>query len=125
MPRFVILEHRWNGVHWDLMIESGEVLRTWRLEAPPGPGMLISATQSPDHRLFYLEYEGEVSGGRGTVTRWDHGRFEWLAQTDDLLELELSGVRSLGRAQLRREESADWTFRLMPAGVDSQVCSPE
>ncbi len=29
--RFVILEHQWNGVHWDLMLEQGGVLRTWAL----------------------------------------------------------------------------------------------
>ena len=33
MPRFVVLEHTWNGVHWDFMLEAGEVLRTWAIDA--------------------------------------------------------------------------------------------
>ena len=27
MARFVVLEHTWEGVHWDFMLEVGEVLR--------------------------------------------------------------------------------------------------
>ncbi len=34
MPRFVLLEHAWNGVHWDFMLEAGESLRTWAIDAP-------------------------------------------------------------------------------------------
>ena len=34
MPRFVVLEHNWNGVHWDFMLEAGEVLRTWAIDEP-------------------------------------------------------------------------------------------
>ena len=44
MLRFVLLEHNWNGVHWDFMLEVGEALRTWAIDAPivsgrdlPGP----------------------------------------------------------------------------------------
>ena len=44
MPRFVILEHDHPVVHWDLMLEAGEALRTWRLAAPPGKAAITSAT---------------------------------------------------------------------------------
>ncbi len=37
MPRFVVLEHTWNGVHWDFMLEAGEVLRTWAIDAADRP----------------------------------------------------------------------------------------
>src|SRR5882724_3306447 len=68
MPRFVILRHETppgfaRPAHWDFMLECGGVLRTWEMA---------------DHRLAYLEYEGEVPGGRGTVSRWDEGRYEIL-----------------------------------------------
>ena len=33
--RFVVLEHEWNGVHWDFMIEDDGRLRTWAIDAPP------------------------------------------------------------------------------------------
>src|SRR6478672_1315886 len=32
MNRFVVLEHRWQGVHWDLMFERGDVLCTWAID---------------------------------------------------------------------------------------------
>jgi hypothetical protein len=69
------------GVHWDLMLESGDVLHTWALAAEPAPNLPIAAEQLPDHRLIYLDYEGPISGNRGTVTRWDAGRFEVLSET--------------------------------------------
>ena len=34
MPRFVILEHDHPSLHWDFILEVGEVLWTWRLSAP-------------------------------------------------------------------------------------------
>jgi hypothetical protein len=37
-------------------------------------GQSIEAEQLPDHRSAYLEYEGELSGGRGRVTRAARGR---------------------------------------------------
>ena len=39
MPRFVLLEHHWDGVHWDLMLDVGAVLRTWAIDAPIVPGV--------------------------------------------------------------------------------------
>ena len=35
MPRFVILEHDYPELHWDLMLETAGALRTWRLLRPP------------------------------------------------------------------------------------------
>ena len=43
MPRFVLLEHVWNGVHWDFMLEAGEVLRTWAIDAPIVAGQDLPA----------------------------------------------------------------------------------
>ena len=75
LPRFAILEHDWPERHWDLFLEAAGVLKTWRLLAEPGPGLTVPAEPAADHRLLYLDYEGEVSGGRGTVKRWDAGTF--------------------------------------------------
>ena len=30
----MVLEHDWDGVHWDFMLEAGERLRTWAIDAP-------------------------------------------------------------------------------------------
>jgi hypothetical protein len=92
MPRFVLLEHDHPQRHWDLLLEAGTVLRSWRLSAPPGTAPEVVAEPTPDHRLLYLDYEGPVSGGRGSVQRWDDGSFEW--QEDGA---ERIGVRLLGR----------------------------
>jgi len=60
------------------MLEAGSVLRTWALLEPPAGAGEQAAEALPDHRPEYLSYEGEVSGGRGSVTRWDEGMFEPL-----------------------------------------------
>jgi len=72
--RFVVQEHTVapGDVHYDLMIEAGDALVTFQLDAAPeGPG--ARGRRSFDHRRRYLDYEGEVSGGRGRVAIWDRG----------------------------------------------------
>ena len=70
VPRFVILEHDHPTLHWDFLLEDGEVLRAWRLLAEPGPGAAVAAEPNFDHRRLYLDYEGPVSGGRG-IKPWN------------------------------------------------------
>ena len=96
MPRFVVLEHNHPALHWDFMLEAGDVLRTWRLLAPPGPGRSCPAELLPDHRTIYLDYEGPVSGNRGSVKRWDAGTFEWEVEAADRLVVRLAGQRING-----------------------------
>lgn len=93
MPRFVILTHDWPFPHWDLMLEAGDVLKTWRLLQEPGPGREVSAEALADHRLAYLDYEGPVSGDRGSVTRWETGEFDWQPAGENELRLLLHGDR--------------------------------
>ena len=76
MPRFVILRHDApQGLHFDLLLEASGVLRTWALPQPPDSGVEMECEALPDHRMAYLDYEGPVSGGRGTVDRWDWGTY--------------------------------------------------
>jgi len=117
MPRYVILRHEMpgpprGGVHWDFMIEQGEVLRTWALASEPNSGAEIAADALPDHRIAYLEYEGPVSGNRGTVARWDQGRYETLAESPQELVVKLSGERLKGTVRLRAAAQSDqrWIF---------------
>jgi hypothetical protein len=117
MPRFVVLEHSTppgnsRPLHWDFMLESGDVLRTWALAAEPSTGPVVPAELLPDHRMAYLDYEGPVSGGRGTVRRWDAGSYEVVAETDDSLVLALSGQRLSGTARLSLIDDGDrpWQF---------------
>ena len=114
MPRFVVLEHDHPVVHWDLMLESGGALRTWRLAGPPVPGAgPVAAEPSWDHRLVYLDYEGSVSGGRGRVTRWDGGTFEWEQATGEGVAIRLCGRRLHGRLVVERA-GAGWQAVVLP-----------
>jgi hypothetical protein len=114
MPRFVILEHDHPVLHWDLMLEAGPVLRTWRLAGEPAPGRAVPAEPIGDHRKLYLDYEGPVSGGRGSVRRWDAGEYDagpaGAARPDGGLVVALRGGRLRGRASLGRDAGGRWSF---------------
>ena len=92
MPRrFVILEHDHPFLHWDLLLEEESSARTWRLLRKPCLGEPIAAEPLPDHRLMYLDYEGVVSGDRGSVQRVLAGIYETMTDQKDVLALALSG----------------------------------
>jgi hypothetical protein len=80
--RFVILEHDHPFLHWDLLLEFGDVLRSWRLRTPVVTQQWIHAESLPDHRCVYLDYEGPVSGNRGYVKRCYAGRFRLVTTAD-------------------------------------------
>jgi hypothetical protein len=114
MPRYVILEHDWPGRHWDLMLESGAVLRTWRLLATPAAGHTVPAEGSFDHRPVYLDYEGPVSGGRGSVVRWDSGTFEWEVDQPAQVVFQVDGRRLHGKGVLHQDARGEWSFQVEP-----------
>lgn len=62
------------------MLEDGPVLKTWEWTKLPEMGRVILARQLPDHRVAYLDYEGSVSVGRGTVQAVDRGSYRTLAR---------------------------------------------
>jgi hypothetical protein len=118
MPRFALLEHRWDGVHWDLLLDVGDALRTWAIDAPIAVGLTLPARALGDHRRVYLDYEGAIAGDRGRVRRVDQGVYDPLVWTPELVRVVLSGVQLVGLAELRRVgagpagETLAWTFRL-------------
>lgn len=115
MSRFVILTHDFPDWHWDFMLESAGVLRTWRLDQEPIPGRAISATPLPDHRIIYLEYEGPVSGSRGSVQRWDWGEYELLDESDNQLTVRLDGTRLTGLVKLTiHADGSTWYLQSQP-----------
>jgi hypothetical protein len=102
-PRYVVLYHEMPGAndresHWDLMFEVGDVLATFALGRPPGESAEQIAEVLPDHRREYLDYEGPISGGRGSVSRWDEGIYEAIRHTDDTWEIRMTGARIAGIA---------------------------
>jgi DNA polymerase Ligase (LigD) len=83
MPRYVLLCHEMpndaeRNSHWDFMLEDNDCLLTWAFDRLPPLGENCECLALPDHRLHYLDFEGEVSRGRGHVHRVDAGEFEWL-----------------------------------------------
>jgi hypothetical protein len=120
MPRFVVLEHDHPVRHWDLMLETGEVLRTWKLTAPPEPGKEIAAIYLSEHRRMYLDYEGPVSGNRGHVARWDAGTCTWLEKGNERVAFELAGGRVRGIAHLIKQRENEWIFELRSASADQR-----
>ena len=111
MPRFVILTHDSPVLHWDLMLEQGEILRTWRLAAPPADGQVIEAEALADHRRHYLDYEGPVSGGRGNVTRFAAGDYLLESETDRELRVRLFCKDFPATLHLQRDIGKTWSAR--------------
>lgn len=128
--RFVIQLHATGeGSHYDLMIESGPALATWRLGCLPtglGAGESIPAEALGDHRREYLSYEGPVSGDRGTVKIAAAGRCRVLTQSDSLWRVELCGRRVRGVFTLRRLGSGRWKLSAdaEPAGGEASAPRP-
>ncbi len=113
--RFVVLEHRWRGVHWDFLVEDGPSLRTWAIDAPIVAGVDLPARSLPPHRRAYLDYEGEVSGGRGVVRRWDRGYCRVREWGEGRVVLEVRGDQLVGEVEFRSVDDGGpptWRFRL-------------
>lgn len=117
MARFVVLEHDHpEGTHWDFMLEMGLTLATWLLPRPPDSIKSMRAQVLPDHRLKYLDYEGPISGNRGSVTRWDAGTYQVQSKNDTEIVVGIVGKRLTGQVSLRRSPEAEevWQFAFMP-----------
>jgi len=122
MPRFVILHHEFppgheRRSHFDLMLETETVLKTWALLELPTAGKTMGAELLPDHRLEYLEYEGPVSGDRGSVSRWDEGTYETVDDSAAGMKVSIAGKRIVGMLELLEpaEPGEAWHLRLTAA----------
>src|SRR5262245_38278745 len=121
MPRFVVLLHETppgypRGRHYDLMLEQDGALWTWAINALPcAGGEAIPAERLPDHRLAYLECEGDVAGNRGSVSRIDRGACELVSAAADEIRLRVAGAILTGTLTLSPPlaGSGNWTLRLL------------
>jgi hypothetical protein len=120
MPRFVVLEHESpRGLHWDFLLEADAVLATWALPEPPHAPHAMLAEALFDHRPAFLEYEGPISGGRGSVRRWDRGTYAVSRRTDDEWVVALKGAKLSGTATLQRlpHDPDRWRFAYQPSAA--------
>lgn len=115
------------------MLQQDGALLTWSLlELPDGLGgerrrhdeqpSEVAATRLPDHRLLYLDYEGPISNGRGSVTRMAAGDFSYVAESNAFLDVQLQGDKCTAHVQLRRRCGDEWTLSVVrePVGAREQ-----
>lgn len=101
--KFVIQKHSKAGeVHWDLMLQAGQVLETYRLQLPPEQLWRDGCTARRifDHPLKFLSYEGSVNNGQGSVKLVDSGTYEVLSRDEGKIDLRLDGRILTGRFEL-------------------------
>jgi hypothetical protein len=113
MPRYVVLYHDCpQGSHYDLMLEWGDALKTWSLAIPPQADRPIDCKSLPDHRQAYLDYEGPVSGNRGSVHRWDAGICDIREHDSTRWSVDLHGDELTGRLTLTQhpDNVPHWTL---------------
>ncbi len=109
--RFAILHHTDYGrEHWDLLLETDETLLTWQLgdspaSAKPWPR---DATRIADHRKAYLDYEGPVSGNRGSVKTFDRGKLTMISQDEGYLKITITGEVFSGDFVLTQVDESLW-----------------
>jgi len=74
-------------------------------------GKEFTAERIPNHRAVYLEYEGDVSGGRGRVRREATGTCAIGAESAESVEVAGAWGGSPWRASGRRVGGGTWLFR--------------
>ena len=118
--KFVVQKHtRCDDVHWDLMLEVGQELETYRLNVPPdklAQGAIASATRNFNHPLKFLTYEGSVNKGQGTVEIAESGTYIFLSRDEHLQEIQLDGKVLQGKFTLTHIEENCWEFELAADG---------
>lgn len=125
MPRYVLLRHDvppsfGRPSHWDLLLENGTECLAWALDDLPAAWAVklqissssasVTALGLRPHRPFYLNYEGPISGDRGSVYRVAAGEFEWELNSASHVRLRLCAGTLVGRCEL--EYVADQVWRL-------------
>lgn len=111
--KFVIQEHSSGpDVHWDFMLELGNILQTYRLDKAPQ-----QLVQSPadavkifDHPLKFLTYQGPVNKGQGSVRIIETGTYKIVHQAHNRIELNLNGKILKGKFTLFHIEGDNWQF---------------
>lgn len=116
---FVLLEHTVDrAVHWDFLLETpdSDRLVAWRLrDCPLTTAADIPVEPIPPHRRIYLDYEGEISGGRGHVRRLDRGDAELLSAGGEGWRIRLRGTRLAGTFEITASDDPRFR-RCRPAG---------
>ena len=110
IQRWVLLQHTHSkdsleGLHFDLLLEDGELCRSWRLPSIPLiDGPYVEAKPMYPHKLYWLDRDSShVSGGRGWAKRVLSGNFNGMlpVNKNDFLSIELSNSSLSGRLEIQ------------------------
>ena len=123
--RFAILHHtvgqeldRTDQSHWDWLFEVGDSLRTWA--SPVIESWIeiqVPCQPLADHRRQYLDYEGPLGGGRGSVSRVASGIYTTIDQSDERFEVQIQWTLNTAAGPLPR--TAEALFQRMVVQPDS------
>lgn len=123
--RAVILRHDLPDLswHWDLLLEPDSppggpderVLLAFRIDPaqtpPHRPGaQRFEALALPHHRRLYLDHEGPIGGGRGTVRREARGVIAWVTQDEGGLTLDADWGAGPARWSARPRDATLWAW---------------
>lgn len=109
---FRVQKHAARGLHYDLRLELGGVLKSWAVTRGPSlvAGERRLAVEVEDHGLDYADYEGVIASGNygaGVVLLWDRGTWKpdgdpGAALAAGSLAFTLHGEKLTGRWRLMR-----------------------
>ena len=111
--RFVVQLHDATTLHFDLRVESGDVLRSWAVPKGPtmDPAVRRLAVPVEDHTLAAGEFEGVHAGsarGSGAVIIWDEGTVEIVRDEPGHLSFVLDGRKLSGGFALTKTGDRRW-----------------
>jgi bifunctional non-homologous end joining protein LigD len=125
---FVVQKHRARGLHYDLRLAMGGVLKSWALPRGPSldPAAKRLAVMVEDHPLEYANFEGVIPKGNygaGEVIVWDRGKYRIDGDPFEQLKagklaFELDGQKLHGRFHLVKTHSAKGNQWLLIKGKD-------
>lgn len=118
--RVVLLRHDLpdGSSHFDWLLEPREGLPLIAFRVAHRLDLVtpaeFSAQRIPDHRREYLDYQGPVSGGRGTVSRVAQGLCRVLLDAPRAFELDQTWGSAWERFHARPLHAAFWQFVASP-----------
>lgn len=104
----------------DAGMDPDRPLMTFRVSGLPTEVDAFEAERIDDHRRVYLSYEGELSGGRGTVLRLASGHSLLADVNRDSMSITL-GLSVRRQLMGERLGGRQWRFRL--AGESSDLAA--
>jgi hypothetical protein len=101
------------------MFEKGSSLLTWSTPdiADLSLAAEIDAIKLPDHRIVYLDKQGDVAGGRGTVQRIAGGQLSNVQMNENTFSADLTWQQPtesdlMSRIRIHRISDVSWRLRL-------------